>query len=170
MAGLCDTTVCSSRLVPTAGQFLASDRLGKHRGVPKLQIHRPDFTQPSGQLPCRAVCGVTALVDSRAVRSAPCLASQPSKGLVQLQKDFEPRLLEDLAWPTRGSQSCRCSATTGENSYGRRFSTVGQGNERKVCALVQRRSDGQLHQATVGDGFTRGLTRPRNTASLPYRV
>ena len=50
---------------------------------------------------------------------------------------------------------------------GRRFSTVGQGNERKACALIQRRSDGQLHQATIGDGFTRGADEAEEPASPP---
>ena len=58
-----------------------------------------------------------------------------------------------------------------KNSHGRRFSTVGQGNERKVCALVQRRSDGQLHQATVGDGFTRGADEAEeHRVTAVYRV
>ena len=52
----------------------------------------PISPQPFGQVPCRAVCGVAALVDSRAERCAARLASQPSNGLVRLQKEFEPRL------------------------------------------------------------------------------
>jgi len=54
--------------------------------------NRPISLQPFGQVPCRAVCGVAALVDSRAIHCAPRLASHPDKVLVRLQKDFEQAL------------------------------------------------------------------------------
>ncbi|MFY3386520.1 hypothetical protein ACOQFS_20515, partial [Paracidovorax sp. MALMAid1276] len=53
---------------------------------------RPISLQPFGQVPCRAVCGVTALVDSQAIHGAPRLASHPGKDLVRLQKDIEQAL------------------------------------------------------------------------------
>ena len=61
-------------------------------GAPKLRVHRPDFTQPFGQVPCRAVSGVASLVDSGAIHCAPRLASHPGKGVVRLQKDVEQAL------------------------------------------------------------------------------
>ena len=55
--------------------------------------NRPISLQPFGQVPCRAVCGVAALVDSRAIHCAPRLASHPSRVLVRLQKDLEQALI-----------------------------------------------------------------------------
>ena len=43
-------------------------------------------------MPCRAVCGVAALVDSRAIHYVPRLASHPGRVLVRLQKDLEQAL------------------------------------------------------------------------------
>ena len=45
----------------------------------------PISPQPFGQVPCRAVCGVAALVDSRAIHCAPRLAPHPGRVLVRLQ-------------------------------------------------------------------------------------
>ena len=52
----------------------------------------PISPQPFGQVPCRAVCGVAALVDSRAIHYVPRLASHPGRVLVRLQKDLEQAL------------------------------------------------------------------------------
>ncbi len=51
--------------------------------------NRPISLQPFGQVPFRAVCGVAALANSRAIGCAPRLASHPEKGLARLQKDLE---------------------------------------------------------------------------------
>ena len=64
-------------------------------------FNRPISLQPFGQVPCRAVCGVAALVDSRAIHCAPRLAPHPGKGLVQLQEDFEQVLATTCASPGR---------------------------------------------------------------------
>ena len=45
--------------------------------------NRPISLQPFGQVPCRAVCGVAALVDSRAIHCAPRLASPPGKAFAR---------------------------------------------------------------------------------------
>ena len=55
-------------------------------------FNRPISLQPFGQVPCRAVCGVAALVDSRAIHYVPRLASHPGRVLVRLQKDLEQAL------------------------------------------------------------------------------
>ena len=54
--------------------------------------NRPISLQPCGQVPCRAVCVVAALVDSQAIHCAPRLAAHPGKELVRLQKDIEQAL------------------------------------------------------------------------------
>ena len=54
-----------------------------------------------------------------------------------------------------------------KNSHGRRFGTVGQGNERKACALIQRRVMGSSTKLPLAMASRAGLMRPRNTASLP---
>ena len=54
--------------------------------------NRPISLQPSGQVPCRAVCGVAALANSQAIGCAPRLAARPGEGLVRLQKDIEQAL------------------------------------------------------------------------------
>ena len=50
---------------------------------------RPISLQPFGQVPCRAVCGVAALANSRAIGCTPRLASHPGKVLVRPRKDLE---------------------------------------------------------------------------------
>ena len=58
----------------------------KQPGRQNSKFIGPISLQPFGQVPCRAVCGVAALVDSRAIHCAPRLASHPGKGLVRPRK------------------------------------------------------------------------------------
>ncbi len=52
-------------------------------------FNRPISLQPFGQVPCRAVCGVAGLANSRAIGCTPRLASHPGKILVRPRKDLE---------------------------------------------------------------------------------
>ena len=61
----------------------------KQPGRQNSEFIGPISLQPFGQVPCRAVCGVAALVDSRAIHCSPRLASHPEKVLARLQKGGE---------------------------------------------------------------------------------
>ena len=75
--------------------------------------NRPISLQPFGQVPCRAVCGVAALVDSRAIHCAPRLASHPGKGLVRPRKCLKQVLVI-------GAKAASRSRRSGAEARGRR--------------------------------------------------
>jgi hypothetical protein len=52
-------------------------------------FNRPISRKPFGQVLFRAVCGVAALANSRAIGCAPRLAFHPEKALARLQKGIE---------------------------------------------------------------------------------
>ena len=78
-------------------------------------LNRPISLQPFGQVPFRAVCGVAALVHSRAMDGALRLASHPEKTLVQLQKDIEHVLSAADHYRKLGHFFQPCSLLAGGN-------------------------------------------------------
>ena len=61
----------------------------KQPGRQSSEFIGPISLQPFGQVACRAVCGVAALANSRAIGGTPRLAAHPGKTLVRPQKDLE---------------------------------------------------------------------------------
>ena len=70
--------------------------------------NRPISLQPCGQVPCRAVCDVAALANSRAIGCAPRLAAHPGKVLVRPRKEPEQVLSRFAASLPRSCTAARC--------------------------------------------------------------
>ena len=58
----------------------------KQPGRQNSKFIGPISLQPFGQVPCRAVCGVAALANSRAIGCAPRLASHPGEAIARPRK------------------------------------------------------------------------------------
>src|SRR5450830_1702814 len=105
-------------------------------------LNRPISLQPFGQWPFRVVCGVAALVDSRAIDRAPRLASHPEKTAARPVGDVEHVL----------TGHCGGFGQGGLAAQGVKSGAEGRALQVAAAAALDAQIALHIDQATLADG------------------